>query len=107
MKGKYNPGEDILIYLRNRHTGAENAVPSARIEYLFGIGGAAVRQAVNRLRRNGHPVCSNADGYFYAKNANEINDTIGQLLGRTKKITDAAQGLILSHQIFYDGRDGS
>ena len=102
----YRYDEDILVLLRDNHTGIENAVPSARIENIFDINGAAVRQAVNRLRCNGQPVCSDVNGYFYAKNANEINDTITQLLGRTKKITDAAQGLVLSHQIFYDGRDG-
>ena len=102
----YRYDDDILSLLRDRHTGAENFVRSVEIERSFDIKGVAVRQAVNRLRCNGQPVCSNADEYFYAKNANEINDTITQLLGRTKKIIDAAQGFILSHQIFYDGRDG-
>ena len=102
----YKYDDDILSFLRNRHTGAGNAVQSVRIENIFDINGAAVRQTVNRLRCNGHPVCSNVDGYFYAQNANEINDTIQQLLSRTQKITDAAQGLVLSHQIFYDGGDG-
>ena len=101
----YKYDDDILTFLRDKHTGAPNAVPSARIESIFDINGATVRQSVNRLRCNGQPVCSDVNGYFYAKNSNEINETISGLLGRTKKITDAAQGLVLSHQIFYDGRD--
>jgi biotin operon repressor len=107
MIDRYNQSDDILIYLRNQHTGAENAVPSAYIEFFFGITGAALRQIINKLRSNGQPVCSDVNGYFYAKNRNEINNTVTQLLSRTKKITDAAQGLVLSHQIFYDGTEDS
>jgi len=107
MKDFYNMGEDILIYLQNRHIGAENAVQSARIEYIFGLNGVTVRQIVNKLRCEGRPVCSDANGYYYAKNRNEINNTVMQLLGRTRKINDAARGLVLSHQIFHDGTEGS
>jgi len=107
MIDRYSQGEDVLAFLRNRHTGAENYVTSAEIEYLFGITGVTLRHIVNKLRCNGQPVCSDVNGYFYAKNRNEINNTVTQLLGRTKKINDAAQGLVLSHQIFYDGTEGS
>ena len=105
MSDRYNQSDDILFYLRDRHTGAENHAPSAVIENLFGINGAALWQIINKLRCDGQPVCSDVNGYYYAKNRNEINNTIQQLLGRTKKISDAAQGLVLSHQIFYDGSD--
>ena len=102
----YRYDDDILIHLRDRHTGANNAIPCAKVEGIFDINGVTLRQAVNRLRCDAQPVCSNADGYFYAENSDEINDTVTRLLGRSKKMTDAAQGLVLSHQIFYDGRDG-
>ena len=107
MKDRYNQSGDVLLYLRDKHTGAENFVPSAVVEHTFGISGASLRQIVNRLRSNGQPVCSDGNGYFYAKNRDEINNTVTQLLRRTRKITDAAQGLVLSHQIFHDGTEGS
>jgi biotin operon repressor len=107
MAGRYKQSEDILSYLRNRHTGAENFVPIIVIESVFGISGVTVRWIVNKLRCDGQPVCSDANGYFYAKNRNEINSTVTQLLSRTKKINDAARGLVLSHQIFHDGTEGS
>ena len=99
--------EDILYYLREKHTGAENYVTSKVIENAFGINCTTLRQIINKLRRNGQPVCSNVNGYFYAKNRNEINNTLSQLLGRSKKINEAAQGLVLSHQIFHDGTEDS
>jgi hypothetical protein len=107
MFDRYKQGEDVLLYLRNRHTGAENAVPSAHIEDVFGINGVTLRYIVNKLRCDGQPVCSDVNGYYYAKNRDEINNTVTQLLSRTKKINDAAQGLVLSHQIFHDGRPDS
>ena len=105
MKYKYDASDDVLMFLRGKHIGTENAVTSAKIEQIFDVCGVEVRQIVNKLRCDGQPVCSNVNGYFYAKNREEINDTIQQLLSRTKKISDAAQGLVLSHQVFYDGSD--
>ena len=103
MIDKYKQSEDILTYLRDNHTGAENYAASADIERIFGISNRAVRQIINKLRCAGQPICSDANGYFYAKNHDEINDTVTQLLSRTKKIVHAAQGLVLSHQVFYKG----
>jgi len=104
---KIDQSEDILRYLKNRHTGADSFITSGELERLFGINSRSLRQIVNKLRCDGRPVCSDVNGYYYAKNRNEINNTITQLLGRTKKINDAAQGLVLSHQVFYDGTEGS
>lgn len=107
MTDRYYQKEDLLTYLRDCHTGAENYAPSAVIERVFGIGGVTVRQLINKLRCEGRPVCSDANGYFYAKNRGEINDTITHLLNRTRKINDAARGLVLSHQVFFDGTEDS
>jgi hypothetical protein len=106
MSDRYNQSEDLLAYLQNNHTGSKNAVPSAVIEYIFCLPGSSVRQMVNRLRCEGRPVCSDANGYFYAQSRDEIDGTVSQLLSRTRKINDAAQGLILSHQVFFDGTEG-
>jgi len=104
---RFNQSDDILFYLREKHIGAGNAVPSKIIENVFGINGATLRQIINKLRCDAQPVCSDVNGYYYAKNRNEINNTLSQLLGRTRKINEAAQGLVLSHQIFHDGTEGS
>ena len=104
---RFNQSDDVLFYLREKHTGAENFVPSRVIENVFGINGATLRQIINKLRCNGQPVCSDVNGYFYAKNRDEINNTLSQLLSRILKINEAVQGLVLSHQIFHDGTEGS
>lgn len=107
MTDKYYQGDDLLSFLRSNHTGSENPAPSVRLERVFGINGVAVRQIVNKLRCEGQPVCSNASGYFYAKSCEEIDNTVEQLLSRSRSINSAAQGLVLSRQIFYDGEERS
>jgi len=94
------------LYLRNRHIGKENTAKSTLIKYHFGINCTTLRQIINKLRINGHPVCENTSGYFYAKNPNEINSTLHRLLKKAKESNDAVQGLVLSHQVFYDGMGG-
>ena len=102
MAHKSSKADDILSYLKSFHIGAENCVNSAVLERAFGVNGVELRNIVNKLRCDGQPVCSNVNGYFYAKNPDEISDTITQLLSRTKKIINAAQGLVLSHRVFSD-----
>ena len=106
MIDEYNLSEDLLFYLRDSHSGADNSAPSAKLEGVFGIGNATIRQIINTLRCNGQPVCGDANGYFYAKTHDEINNTVIQLLNKTKMINDAAQGLVIAHQVFYDGTEG-
>lgn len=98
--------EDLLFFIRNNHIGQENYITSSELELLFGINGASIRQIISKLRCEGQPICSDANGYYYAENHDEINNTATQLLGRTKKINEAVRGLILSHQVFYDGKEG-
>lgn len=100
MKDKCDLSAGVLAYLQKWHTGAERSVSSAAIEHDFDINGRVVRQIINKLRCEGQPVCSDANGYYYAKNKDEIDGTITQLLSRTKKINAAARGLVRSHQIF-------
>ena len=106
MDNRFNVDEDVLIYLKNQHRGAEAPVSSKYLAFFFDISEEGVRQAVSRLRCNGHPVCNDADGYFYAKDRDEINGTIRQLRSVGAGITDEARGLALSHQVFCDGTEG-
>ena len=57
---------------------------------------------INRLRCDGHPICSDATGYFYAARQSEIRATVAQLTGRISKIAAATKGLLKS----YDETEG-
>ena len=82
--------------LKKYHYGQESAVSSRELEAAFHVDGRKLRRAVNRLRCDGYPICSNANGYFYAARQSEIKATIAQLTGRISQIDAAKSGLLKS-----------
>ena len=54
----------LCEHLKKYHQGQESAASSKELEAAFHVKGTELRRAVNRLRCNGHPICSDATGYF-------------------------------------------
>ena len=81
--------ELLLNYLKLKHTGQQNAVSNTALEAIFHIHGRAIRDAVNSLRCDSHPICSGDEGYYYAANSTELTTTIKQLSSRITKIAGA------------------
>ena len=90
--------EDLSVYLKEYHRGQENAASSKELEAAFHVNRRELRRAVNRLRCDGHPICSADAGYFYASRQSEVKATIAQLTGRIFKIAAAAKGLLQSYE---------
>ena len=88
----------LCEYLKQYRRGQESAASSKELEAAFHVKGTELRRAVNRLRCNGYPICSDATGYFYAARPSEISATIAQLTGRITKIAAAKNGLLKSYQ---------
>ena len=88
----------LCEYLKQCRRGQESAASSKELEAAFHVKGTELRRAVNRLRCNGYPICSDATGYFYAARPSEIRATIAQLTGRISKIAAAKNGLLKSYQ---------
>ena len=64
-------------YLKQNHTGEENAIFSRELEELFHMGGRDIRRIVSSLRKDGIPICSGSHkGYYYAEKQSEITDTL-------------------------------
>lgn len=85
--------EVLSEHLKRCHLGAENAVTSRELEHTFSIRGIEVRHMVNALRREGVPIASNRQGYFYAASEQEVRDTIDHMTGRISGIAAAMRGL--------------
>ena len=92
----------MLNCLKRRHFGRANAVKSPVLEARFGISGRVLREAVNELRCNGHPVCSDENGYYYASSEAELLATIRQLNSRISKIAKAKNGLVRTAKKYKD-----
>lgn len=88
----------LCEHLKKYHQGQESAASSKELEAAFHVKGTELRRAVNRLRCDGHPICSDATGYFYAARQSEIRATVAQLTGRISKIAAATKGLLKSYE---------
>ena len=84
----------ILDYLTKNHIGAENAILAGRLCSMLGITGRLLRRAITELQEEGYPICSDTNGYFYAVNVEEIDNTITHLTMRAKEMETARDGLL-------------
>ena len=84
----------ICNYLKKNHTGKENAVFSRELERLFSMDGRTLRRKISSLRQDGHPICSDETGYYYAESQKEINATICRLNTLVTKISNARTGML-------------
>lgn len=84
MKRDYSLRACLLKYLKAKHTGHINAIPSRALEARFSVCGSTIRRAVLSLRLRGHPICSDMSGYFYAASSAELSATISQYEGRSR-----------------------
>ena len=84
----------ICNYLKKYHTGKENAVFSRELERLFSMDGRTLRRKISSLRQDGHPICSDETGYYYAESQKEINATVCRLNTLVTKISNARTGML-------------
>lgn len=97
-----NINERFLIHLKRNHTGTGGAVQSKGLELRFQISGRKVRDIVNALRCEGHPICSDDGGYYYGANKHEVLGSIRQLSSRIEKIAEAKNGLVDALSLYPD-----
>lgn len=71
--------EKLIAYLKGAFKGRRRTIKSAELERAMEMSGTDLRKLVNKLRRKSVPICSGADGYFYAKTAGDILRTIRKL----------------------------
>ena len=88
----------LCEYLKKYRRGQESAASSRELEAAFHVKGTELRRAVNRLRCDGWPICSDATGYFYAARQSEIRATVAQITARISKIAAATKGLLKSYE---------
>ena len=84
---------ELAGYMEIFHCGEQYAAVSRELEKAFNIKGAELRALVNTLRREGVPICSNANGYFYAETDAELLQTISHMSSRIAGISGAIRGL--------------
>ena len=58
------------------------------------LDGRTLRRKISSLRQDGHPICSDETGYYYAESQKEINATICRLNTLVTKISNARTGML-------------
>lgn len=67
--------DPLLIYLHTSCRGKTSRVSGAQLASIHGISISALQGRIRRLRQQGHPIASDAYGYYYAVTAGEVFDT--------------------------------
>ena len=83
----------LADYLQTACLGRTNIKKSAEIERALRLSSTDLRKLVHRLRRQGVPIASSRDGYFYAATAGEVYATIRQLQMMERGLAAAIRGL--------------
>lgn len=84
--------EERLI-ARIKKATPSNPIISKDLECYLGVSGAAVRDIVRTLRRNGVPVGSSGSGYFYARSLEEYEPTITDLEHRAISLLNTVSAM--------------
>jgi biotin operon repressor len=77
--------KDSLIAFLSIHK-IENPVYSKEIEAKFEIKGEQLRHEIMELRREGFPIASTRDGYYWARTLAELDSTLEHLKGRRNSL---------------------
>lgn len=84
---------ELAGYLEIFHCGEQYAVSSRELSSAFNIPERELRTVINELRREGVPICSSSNGYFFAESDTELLQTIGHMASRIAGISGALRGL--------------
>ena len=89
----FNIEDALCEYLKKYCLGSSRKVYSRNLETIFHVKGTEIRKMVNSLRCKEAPICSDAEGYYWAETKQELEETIFQLNSRIDKIAKARDGL--------------
>ncbi len=85
--------EDLAAYLHMRCHGRKNAMKADELKAAIHTDASLLREQVNALRREGVPIASGKEGYFYAETAGDVYATIRGLRKLQVGIEKAIVGL--------------
>ena len=85
--------EQICSFIYYNCKGKSKALGSSKIEQMLRLSSNELRKQINRLRRDGIPIASDSDGYYFAANAAEVYSTIRSLSKMRDGIDSAIKGL--------------
>ena len=100
--------EDLLLtYLRTYCRGKAGRISGAKLSKIMGISNSALQGRIQRLRRQGNPIASDAYGYYYAETPGEVFTTISRHQKLIRALEADICGLVASMDMFKAVHAGS
>lgn len=85
----------LLHLLRVSHRGQNKAVSGRALAEMFGVSDTKrVREAVHILRRQGYPICSNHEGYWFPASREDALPAIQHITSLFRPLREAHDGFI-------------
>ena len=97
---------DRVCWLLERNSSRNSPIKSYMIQGTFSITDIVVRQIVGKLRDKGHPIASGKSGFWYAKNASDLQSTIDELTHRMSVMSRRKQLLLKAQRSLLVEADG-
>lgn len=93
MRTENTRKDKLKAYLIANCKGRENAMRGKELKIALNLSGTDLQKLVSALRHDTVPVCSGPDGYFIAKNAAEVCDSMDWLRTMVRGIEADIYGL--------------
>ena len=86
-------GMDIAEYLKEWRTSEDNAINARDLCTAFNLNSRHLRIIIGGLRKDGVPICSSSQGYWYSTDPEDIEKTIRRLEGQVINMNSVITGL--------------
>ena len=97
--------EQVRTYLRARASGRKRAIKAEKLSQALRIGEKELQKTAAKLRRNGVPIGSGPNGYYYAITAGDVYASIRHLREMEKGLQSSIRGLEESLEQFEERSD--
>ena len=86
-----NESADLKYFLSCIHKGRRNAIKTKDLKRLSGMDERTIRRIIELLRRKGHVIVSDTNGYYFP-------ETVGELESYVKKTDKQARSIFFTLQ---------
>lgn len=85
---------EIMCHLRAGYTTEDEAINARELGELYNLTKREIRMVVTALRKEGYPICSSNNGYWYGKNEKDVDKTVKRLEAQIANMQEAVDGLL-------------
>ena len=89
----------FLAFLKKHHTGSEKAIKTDELADIYKLEPKTLQNMIHRLRLDGHPICGDQNGYFYASGPDDIKHTAKWLMNMGLQVQNTACAMLMAAQL--------